>query len=181
MIGFGRHYSLEHGMRNLKMAATAALLLSSHIFSFGPADAASLLLAQAATQAPPAAAPAPAQAPAVTSPQEGPTTTVAPAEKAALSTPACSVKYLEAKVTGKLQGRKWVDFRRDECGKRETTAVFPTEISPKYANEKDIDKARTKTCADQFTANKVTKANGGLVWIEKDGGYYAECVIRLKG
>ena len=48
-------------------------------------------------------------------------------------------------------------------------------------NEKDLDKARTKTCGDQFTANKATNSNGGLVWVEKDGGYYAECVIRLKG
>jgi hypothetical protein len=126
-------------------------------------------------------APAPDQPPAATGvPQQG-ATTIAPAEKAALSTPACSVKYLEAKFSGKLQGRKWVDFRRDECGKRETTAVFPTVIAPKYESEKDLDKARTKTCADQFTANKATNANGGLVWVEKDGGYYAECVIRLKG
>jgi hypothetical protein len=122
----------------------------------------------------------PAQPPATTSTSQPPTT-VAPAEKSALSTPACSVKYLEAKVAGKLHGRKWVDFRRDECGKRETTAVFPTAIAPKYASEKNLDKARTKTCADQFTANKATNANGGLVWIEKDGGYYAECIIRLKG
>jgi hypothetical protein len=126
------------------------------------------VVAQTAPQAPPATAP---NAP----------TTVAPAEKSALSIPACSVKYLEAKVAGKLQGRKWVDFRRDECGRHETTAVFPTAISPKYENEKDLDKARTKTCADQFTANKASNANGGLVWVEKDGGYYAECVIRLKG
>jgi hypothetical protein len=125
--------------------------------------------------------PVPGQPPAATAVPQGPATTVAPAEKAALSTPACSVKYLEAKISGKLGGRKWVDFRRDECGKRETTAVFPTAISPKYENEKDPDKARTKTCADQFTANKATNANGGLVWVEKDGGYYAECVIRLKG
>jgi hypothetical protein len=124
---------------------------------------------------------APEPPPAATASPQGPATAIGPAEKSALSTPACSVKYLEAKVTGKLGGRKWVDFRRDECGKRETTAVFPTVISPKYESEKDIDKARTKTCADQFTANKATNANGGLVWVEKDGGYYAECVIRLKG
>jgi hypothetical protein len=126
-------------------------------------------------------APAAEQPSAATVAPQGPATTVAPAEKAALSTPMCSVKYLEAKVEGKLGGRKWVDFRRDECGKRETTAVFPTAISPKYENEKNLDKARTKTCADQFTANKATSANGGLVWVEKDGGYYAECIIRLKG
>ncbi len=164
-------------MRKSEMAAAAALLFLSQPFLFIAADAASLVVtAQADTPA----SPAPAQPPAATAPK-GPATTVAPAEKSALSTVACSVKYLEAKVAGKLQGRKWVDFRRDECGKRETTAVFPTEISPKYVNDKDLDKARTKTCADQFTANKATSANGGLVWIEKDGGYYAECIIRLKG
>jgi len=165
-------------MRKSEMAAIMALMLLSHILSLATADAASMLvIAQADTKAPSTAAPV--QSPATTS--AAPTTIVAPAEKSALSTPACSVKYLEAKVTGKLQGRKWVDFRRDECGKRETTAVFPTAIAPKYESEKDLDKARTKTCADQFTANKPANGNGGLVWIEKDGGYYAECIIRLKG
>jgi hypothetical protein len=168
-------------MRRFEVAAITSLMLLSLTLSpviAGPASP--LVIAQAQTQAPPAAAPTPApvQPAAATT---APTTVVAPAEKSALSTPACGVKYLEAKVSGKLQGRKWVDFRRDECGKRETTAVFPTAISSKYESEKDLDKARTKTCADQFTANKATNANGGLVWVEKDGGYYAECVIRLKG
>jgi hypothetical protein len=150
-------------MRKSEAAGIAALMLLS------PMLLSATVAAQTATPAAPAAAAA------------APATMVAPAEKSALSIPACSVKYLEAKVAGKLQGRKWVDFRRDQCGRHETTAVFPTAISPKYQNEKDLDKARTKTCADQFTANKSTSANGGLVWIEKDGGYYAECVIRLKG
>jgi hypothetical protein len=170
-------------MRKSETAAIAALTLLSHMLSPATAGPASPpVFAQTETPTPPAAAtptPAPSQTPPPVA--TGAPTVVAPAEKAALSTPACSVKYLEAKVTGKLQGRKWVDFRRDECGKRETTAVFPTAISPKYDGEKDVDKARTKTCADQFTANKAANANGGLVWIEKDGGYYAECVIRLKG
>jgi hypothetical protein len=167
-------------MRKFETAAITSLMLLSHMLSPAIAGPASpLVIAQAQTQAPPAAStPAPAQPPVATT---APTTVVAPAEKSALSTPACGVKYLEAKVSGKLQGRKWVDFRRDECGKRETTAVFPTAILPKYESEKDLDKARTKTCADQFTANKAANANGGLVWVEKDGGYYAECVIRLKG
>ena len=168
-------------MRRFETAAITALMVLSHTLSSAIAGPASpqVVVAQAQTQAPPAAStPVPAPPSAVTS---TPSTVVAPAEKSALSTPACGVKYLEAKVAGKLQGRKWVDFRRDECGKRETTAVFPTAISSKYENEKDLDKARTKTCADQFTANKATNANGGLVWVEKDGGYYAECVIRLKG
>jgi len=156
-------------MGKSETAAIVALILLSQMLS--QATASPRVIAQAETKGSPAAAPSPG----------GPPTTVAPAEKSALSIPACSVKYLEAKVAGKLQGRKWVDFRRDECGRHETTAVFPTAISPKYEKDKDLDKARTKTCADQFTANKATNANGGLVWIEKDGGYYAECVIRLKG
>ena len=155
------------------MAAALALALFGQMLS--QAAASPLVIAQAETKAPPAATGAPPAAPV------GPPTAVGSAEKSALSIPACSVRYLEAKVSGKLQGRKWVDFRREECGRHETTAVFPTAISPKYESEKDIDKARTKTCADQFTANKATNANGGLVWIEKDGGYYAECIIRLKG
>lgn len=167
-------------MRKFEATAIAALMLLSPMLSVAIADpAVPRVVAQAQTQSPTAAStPAPTPPPAATT---APTMVVAPAEKSALSTPACGVKYLEAKVAGKLNGRKWVDFRRDECGKRETTAVFPAAISPKYENEKDLDKARTKTCADQFTANKATKANGGLVWVEKDGGYYAECVIRLKG
>ena len=166
-------------MRKSEMAAVTALMLLSHIVS--PAMAApaqSRVFAQTDTPAAPAAAPA--QPPAATGAPKS-LTTVAPAEKSALSIPACSVKYLEAKVAGRLNGRKWVDFRREECGRHETTAVFPTAIAPKYENEKNLDKARTKTCADQFTANKATNTNGGLLWIEKDGGYYAECIIRLKG
>jgi hypothetical protein len=169
-------------MRKSRLAAAAVLMLSSQVLSPATADPASpQIVAQADMKAPPAAPSSSASGQPPAAGAAAGSTVVAPAEKAALSTPACSVKYLEAKVAGKLQGRKWVDFRREECGKRETTAVFPTTISQKYQNEKDLDKARTKTCADQFTANKATNANGGLVWVEKDGGYYAECIMRLKG
>ncbi|HET7886729.1 MAG TPA: hypothetical protein VFL62_10920, partial [Bradyrhizobium sp.] len=111
-------------MKRSETAIVTLMLMSQMLL---PAAASPLVMAQ--TQAAPSAAPA---APAT------PPTTVAPAEKSALSIPACSVKYLEAKVAGKLQGRKWVDFRREECGRHETTAVFPTAISPKYESEKDL-------------------------------------------
>ena len=107
----------------------------------------------------------------------------APALKSGPSVPGCALRYLAAEVSGKLKGRKWKQFRLEECGASETTAVFPTSISPKYAGEKP-DKAMTLTCADQFSANKANKAadaNGGLKWIEKSGGYYSECIVRLKG
>ena len=162
-------------------AGTALVILLQSILPVSPGLAAPLVIAQA--QAPAAPAPS-AVAPPAADAKQAPATSgapvSAPATKSALSIPACSVKYLEAKVAGKLNGRKWVDYRREECGARDTTAVFPTAIAPKYAGEKDLDKARKETCADQFTANKATNTNGGLKWIEKDGGYYGECVSRLK-
>ena len=172
-------------MGRFDSGAGAALVISLQlILSASAGFAAPLVVAQTETQTAPVAGSLPAsdakpgptsQAPATPSAPVG-----APATKSALSITACSVKYLEAKVAGKLQGRKWVDFRREECGQKDTTAVFPAAIAPKYAGEKDIDKARKETCADQFTANKATGGNGGLKWIEKDGGYYGECVSRLK-
>ena len=164
-------------MRTSGTSVVAALMLLSQAGSpvmAGPVSP--YMLAQADKPADSAAAPAPgpSAAPAAGAAQEG------TAMKSAISTPACYVKFLETKVAGKLNGKKWTDYRRDVCGAHETTAVFPTVIAPKYASEKDLDKALTKTCADQFTANKASNANGGLKWVEKDGGYYAECINRLK-
>jgi hypothetical protein len=100
--------------------------------------------------------------------------------RAAPSGPGCALKFMGAEVAGKLKGRKWKEFRQDECGTSTTQAVFPSAIAPKYSGATP-DKARTLTCADQFSANKATNANGGLKWIEMGGGYYSECVSRLKG
>ncbi len=61
-----------------------------------------------------------------------------------------------------------------------STAVFPSAISPTYANEKPY-KVRLKTCSNQYKANKATNANGGLKWIQKGGGYWSECNKHLKG
>lgn len=60
------------------------------------------------------------------------------------------------------------------------SAVFPTTVDPKYEKETPA-KARVHTCVDQYNANKATNANGGLMWIEKGGGYYIECNKRLGG
>jgi len=58
-------------------------------------------------------------------------------------------------------------------------ALFPSAVAPKYSKESE-GKARMHTCLDQYNANKVANANGGLKWIEKGGGYYSECNKRLK-
>jgi len=127
----------------------------------------------------------------------------------ALSMQECSAKYNAAKAAGTLNGAKWNDFRKAQCGptasaapapaaKTPTTtgtsrtaepspapaasgnAVFPSAISPKHSSE-SVGKARMETCLDQYRANKATNANGGLRWIQKGGGYYSACNRHLKG
>jgi hypothetical protein len=110
----------------------------------------------APVEAPP---PAPAPAPVVEAPAAP---VVAPAPANPLKTPAS--KKPVAPAVAAAPG----------------TAVFPSAISPTFANEKPA-KARLKTCAEQYKANKATNANGGLKWIQKGGGYWSECNKHLKG
>jgi len=135
--------------------------------------------------------------------------TVAPAAQA-LTMQECSAKYKAAQAAGTLKGVTWNAFRKAECGAEASTAapapapattgttppraatpaatapaaagnaVFPTAVAPKYSSE-PAGKARMHTCLDQYNANKAGNGNGGLNWIQKGGGYYAECNKRLKG
>ena len=128
----------------------------------------------------------------------------------ALTSQECSAKYQAAKTAGTLNGMKWNDFRKAQCGadatpvaapaaapaapppttaaKKEAApapaatgnAVFPSAVDPKYSSL-SAGKQRFKTCDDQYNANKATNGNGGLKWIQKGGGYYSECNKRLKG
>jgi len=132
----------------------------------------------------------------------------APAQ--ALTSQECSAKYQAAKTAGTLNGQKWNDFRKAQCGadaipmaapaapppmaapkQAETKpmaapampsgpAMFPMVVNQKYAQE-SAGKARMHTCLDQYNSNKETNGNGGLKWIQKGGGYYSECNKRLKG
>ncbi|SDA16398.1 hypothetical protein SAMN02799622_01553 [Methylobacterium sp. UNC378MF] len=54
---------------------------------------------------------------------------------AALSTKDCSVKYQAAKQAGTLNGQKWNDFRKAECGAAADTAptTAPNPVSPTAA------------------------------------------------
>jgi hypothetical protein len=133
---------------------------------------------------------------------------VAPAS--ALTMKECSVKYQDAKKANTLKGQTWNDFRKAQCGDEDANeadaaaavpetaapattaaasaakpagkakaAVFPRTVSQKYSNE-SAGKARLKTCADQYNANKAANANGELKWIEKGGGYWSQCNAKLK-
>ena len=114
----------------------------------------------------------------------------------ALTAQECSAKYQAAKTAGTLNGQKWNDFRKAECGADAAAApaatpaaapaapsgpaVYPSAIDPKYSKE-TAGKGRMHTCVDQYNANKTANANGGLKWIQKGGGYYSECNKKLKG
>ncbi|RUW51626.1 hypothetical protein EOA32_15455 [Mesorhizobium sp. M1A.F.Ca.ET.072.01.1.1] len=116
----------------------------------------------------------------------------------------CSSKYQAAKTANKLNGMKWNDFRKAECGAgddddtvpapTEATftkepakpsvaapkgVTFPTAISPKFANETPA-KARMHTCLEQYYANKDANTLNGLRWIQKGGGFYSLCNAKLK-
>ncbi len=134
--------------------------------------------------------------------------TIASSPTMALTMKECSAKYQDAKKANTLKGQKWNDFRKAECGDddaaeadaaaavteapaatsaaapakpagRAKAAVFPRAIAQKYSDESP-GKARLKTCADQYNANKAANANGTLKWIEKGGGYWSQCNSRLK-
>ena len=127
----------------------------------------------------------------------------------ALTSQECSAKYQAAKTAGTLNGMKWNDFRKAQCGadatpvaapaaapapataaKKEAAppaapmatgnAIFPSAVDAKYSKE-TAGKARMHTCVDQYNANKASNGNGGLKWIQKGGGYYSECSKKLKG
>ncbi len=128
---------------------------------------------------------------------------------AALTMKECSAKYQEAKKANTLKGQKWNDFRKAQCADDDADeneaaaavsepaapaatpakpastakvkpAVFPKAVATKY-NDLTAGKARLKTCADQYNANKAANANGELKWIEKGGGYWSQCNAKLKG
>ncbi len=175
-----------------------------------PAAAPAAVPAAATNAAVPAAAAAPAavdkkiaQAPAATTKAPETKAATAPAATApvakGLTSKECSLKYKESKAANTLNGLKWKDFQKAQCGagaapptgKVDTataaataaagTATFPTALSPKYASEKP-GRARMNTCLDQYRANKATGGNGGMTWISrKGGGYYSACNKKLKG
>jgi hypothetical protein len=122
-----------------------------------------------------------------------------------LSMSECSAKYKNAKADGSLNGMKWNDFRKSECGanaadddtvpamdeanyndepetpvaKAPRGVKFPNGVSSKFSDETPA-KARMHTCLEQYYANKDADTLNGLRWIQKGGGYYSLCNARLK-
>ncbi|TIW00046.1 MAG: hypothetical protein E5V77_09960, partial [Mesorhizobium sp.] len=133
------------------------------------------------------------------------TSTAAAAGGKGLTMAECSTKYQTAKTANKLNGMKWNDFRKAECGAgaddddtvpapteatytsepaKPTVAApkgvsFPKAISPKFATE-NPGKGRMHTCLEQYYANKDANTLNGLKWIQKGGGFYSLCNAKLK-
>jgi hypothetical protein len=57
--------------------------------------------------------------------------------------------------------------------------VLPKAISQKYASD-DPGVARVHTCLDQYLANKATDSNGGMKWMDTNGGYFRLCSRSLQ-
>src|ERR1700693_846546 len=58
----------------------------------------------------------------------------APAQ--ALTTQECSAKYQAAKAAGTLNGQKWNDFRKAECGADAVAALAAAPAAPKEVEAK---------------------------------------------
>lgn len=116
---------------------------------------------------------------------------------AALSVPAqaltmkeCSAKYKEAKAAGTLNGMKWNDFRKSQCGAEATPppaaeskpAPAPT-TAEKAVAEKPVSEgrkaeyARERACGKEWKADKAAgKIQAGMKWPQ----YWSECNKRKK-
>jgi hypothetical protein len=129
----------------------------------------------------------------------------------ALTMSECSAKYKAAKDAGSLNGTKWNDFRKAECGADAVAAAAPAAepadaaatptaaeggtVAPSAAvgnavfpsslspqfSTQKPAQQRMHTCLEQYKTNKANNGNAGLKWIQKGGGYYSECNKHLKG
>jgi hypothetical protein len=77
---------------------------------------------------------------------------------AALSTKDCSVKYQAAKQAGTLNGQKWNDFRKAECGAPPDAAAntVPNPMAPGATKPPSPVPAPTTTAAKPTTAPAAT-------------------------
>lgn len=74
---------------------------------------------------------------------------------AALSTKDCSVKYQAAKQAGTLNGQKWNDFRKAECGAPPdaATTTVPNPVAPSAAKAAAPAPASTAPAAPSATGS----------------------------
>jgi hypothetical protein len=102
----------------------------------------------------------------------------------ALTMKECSAKYQAAKEAGTLDGMKWNDFRKAQCGDTATPAVAPEKTATPAAAGESAGKpgrqaylGRLHACSAEW---KAAKANGtrpaGMHWPQ----FWHECDERQK-
>ena len=113
----------------------------------------------------------------------------------ALTVKECSAKYKEAKAAGTLNGMKWNDFRKSQCGAEATAAPAvatppaaetrpaATEAKPAAAEAKPASGgrqamyARERACGKEWKTEKAAgKIPAGMKWPQ----YWHECDQRKK-
>ncbi len=106
----------------------------------------------------------------------------------ALTMKECSAKYKEAKAAGTLNGMKWNDFRKSQCGAEATAAPAPTtppaaETRPAATEAKPASGgrqamyARERACGKEWKADKAAgKIQAGMKWPQ----YWSACDKRKK-
>ncbi len=120
------------------------------------------------------------------------TAVIVPAQ--ALTMKECSAKYKEAKAAGTLNGMKWNDFRKSQCGAEATAA--PAAATPPAAETKPAADttpaateakpasggrqamyARERACGKEWKADKAAgKIQAGMKWPQ----YWSACDKRKK-
>lgn len=106
----------------------------------------------------------------------------------ALTMKECSAKYKEAKAAGTLNGMKWNDFRKSQCGAEATAAPAAattpaaetkpaaTEAKPASGGRQAMY-ARERACGKEWKADKAAgKIPAGMKWPQ----YWHECDQRKK-
>jgi hypothetical protein len=100
-------------------------------------------------------------------------TAVAPAQ--ALSTQECSAKYQAAKTAGTLNGQKWNDFRKAQCGADATAtpAAAPAE-APKATEAKPAPAPKATEAAPKPAAEAAAPVGNAVFPTAIDAKYAKE-------
>lgn len=123
----------------------------------------------------------------------------APRPAQALTMVECSAKYKAAKAAGTLNGMKWNDFRKAQCGAEATAAPAPAAAAPAAAaaapapaapaastaepGKKPVPAGRAAMIARERACGadwKAAKAAGKIPAGQKWPQYWSECNKRKK-
>ncbi|WP_315924669.1 hypothetical protein [Mesorhizobium sp. SP-1A] len=86
---------------------------------------------------------------------------------AGLSMSECSAKYQAAKSAGTLNGMKWNDFRKAECGagaSAATNTMKPAKTSKAASDSGDGKGLTMAECSSKYQAAKSAGTLGGMKW-----------------